>query len=93
MCRDAMLIVEVDGGQHSVSASDARRTRYLNEQGFSVLRFWNNEVLDNTDGVLQALLLTLRNHPSPDWRFARATLSPEGRGGAAAPSEHNLKDQ
>ncbi|WP_443112529.1 endonuclease domain-containing protein [Devosia sp. ZB163] len=87
VCRDAMLVVEVDGGQHSVSANDARRTRYLNEQGFSVLRFWNNEVLDNTDGVLQALLLTLRNCPSPDWRFAPATLSPEGRGDLTATSQ------
>lgn len=87
VCRDAMLIVEVDGGQHSVSARDARRTRYLNDQGFSVLRFWNNEVLDNTDGVLQALLLTLHNCPSPDWRFAPATLSPEGRGDLTATSQ------
>jgi len=93
VCRDVMLIVELDGGQHADSIRDERRTKYLNQQGFSVLRFWNNEVLDNADGVLQALLLTLRNGPSPDWRFAPATLSPEGRGDAVATSEHNLKDQ
>jgi len=93
VCRDAMLVVELDGGQHADSARDERRTKYLNEQGFSVLRFWNTDVLSNTDGVVEALTLTLRDCPSPDWRFAPATLSPKGRGDAVAPSEHNLKDQ
>ena len=92
VCRQAMLAVELDGGQHADAARDVRRTRFLNSQGFSVLRFWNNEALSNTDGVMQALLLTLRDCPSPDWRFAPATLSPEGRGDAVAPPEHNLKD-
>ncbi|MBK8082550.1 MAG: DUF559 domain-containing protein [Devosia sp.] len=78
--------------QYASAARDVRRTRFLNSQGFSVLRFWNNEVLSSTDGVMQALLLTLRDCPSPDWRFAPATLSPEGRGDAVAPPEHNLKD-
>src|SRR5690606_31057699 len=45
-----------------------------------VLRFWNNEVLDNRDGVLDAILRTLAGAPSPDLRFAPATLSPRGRG-------------
>ncbi len=55
------LIVEVDGGQHAVQESgDARRTGYLEERGFRVLRFWNNEVLSNTDGVLQTIALHLR---------------------------------
>ncbi|MDB5538387.1 MAG: putative methylase [Devosia sp.] len=88
VCREAMLVVELDGGQHDESRQDERRTRYLNEQGYSVLRFWNNDVLGNTDGVVEALLLTLRNCPSPDWRFAPATLSPAGRGDAGAPSRH-----
>jgi very-short-patch-repair endonuclease len=46
------LIIEVDGGQHTTEG-DAGRTRYLERQGFRVLRFWNNDVLSNTDGVLQ----------------------------------------
>ena len=50
----AKLIIEVDGGQHAVRAkSDADRTRFLEAQGFRVLRFWNNDVLSSTDGVLQ----------------------------------------
>jgi very-short-patch-repair endonuclease len=88
VCREAALVVEVDGGQHAESASDAKRTAYLNAEGYSVLRFWNNEVLDGPDGVWHALLSTLGLNPSPDLRFAPATLSPQGRGksGASAAS-------
>ena len=49
----AKLIVEVDGGQHSEAATyDAVRTRFLEGEGYRVLRFWNNDVLANTDGVI-----------------------------------------
>jgi hypothetical protein len=58
----------------------AKRTIFLNSKGYSVLRFWNNDVLANADGVLTATAETLAHRPSPDWRFAPATLSPEGRG-------------
>jgi very-short-patch-repair endonuclease len=52
VCREKLLIVEVDGGQHSESAADAIRDRRLAEDGYRVLRFWNNDVLGNLDGVL-----------------------------------------
>ena len=53
VCMDARLIIEVDGGQHAErSARDERRDRFLSEQGFVTVRFWNNEVLGNFDGVL-----------------------------------------
>ncbi|OAN62722.1 hypothetical protein A7X12_21300 [Sphingomonas sp. TDK1] len=46
-------LVEVDGGQQSVNAADdARRTRYLEAKGYRVVRFWNNDVLGNLDGVV-----------------------------------------
>jgi len=90
VCREAMLIVELDGGQHTTSEDDAARTAHVNGRGYSVLRFWNDEVLQNTDGCLEALSAVLLGNPSPDWRFAPATLSPEGRGDDAAPS---AKDQ
>ena len=52
MCHEAMLIVELDGGQHAaLAAQDARRTHWLEAQGFQVLRFWNNEVMTNIEGV------------------------------------------
>lgn len=55
LCDDARLIVELDGGQHAESRSDEARTAFLEGAGFSVLRFWNNEVLSNTEGVLERI--------------------------------------
>jgi very-short-patch-repair endonuclease len=55
VCRESLLIVEVDGGQHSESAADAIRDRRLAEDGYRVLRFWNNDVLGNLEGVLATI--------------------------------------
>jgi very-short-patch-repair endonuclease len=52
VCRERLLIVEVDGGQHSESTSDLIRDRRLAEEGYKVVRFWNNDVLGNLEGVL-----------------------------------------
>jgi len=79
-CREIGLIVELDGGQHSISLTDATRTAYLNAQGYGVVRFWNSEIFENRDGVLTAILGIIEGTPSPDLRFAPATLSPMGRG-------------
>lgn len=74
-CFEAKLIVELDGGQPAEAVEqDARRDGWLGEQGFSVLRFWNNEVLGNLDGVLMRILGHLSVLPSPQ------PLSHEGRG-------------
>jgi very-short-patch-repair endonuclease len=60
-CADARVVVEVDGGQHATrTAEDSDRTRALEAMGYLVLRFWNNEVLQNTNGVLEAILATAR---------------------------------
>ena len=83
-CREAALVVELDGGQHSDNARDMTRTAYLNAEGYSVLRFWNNDVLTNIEGVYRAVVDTLALNPSPDLRFAPATLSPQGRGKSGA---------
>jgi len=54
------LIVEVDGGQHNEAASyDAARTRFLEGEGYQVLRFWNNDVLANTEGVITQIANSL----------------------------------
>ena len=79
-CREIGLIIELDGGQHATSQTDAGRTEYLNGQGYGVLRFWNSEVFENRDGVLLAISSVIEGSPSPDLRFAPATLSPMGRG-------------
>ena len=51
VCRRARLIIELDGGQHAESDYDARRTAELIASGWQVLRYWNNDVLTNTEGV------------------------------------------
>ena len=57
VCLAKKLIVEIDGGQHATQVSyDSRRTRWLQSQGYKVLRFWNNEVLVNTEAVLETVL-------------------------------------
>ncbi|WP_375429006.1 endonuclease domain-containing protein [uncultured Sphingomonas sp.] len=60
LCVDAKLIVELDGSQHN-EIVDARRTAYLERCGYRVLRFWNNDVSQNMDGVLTVVLDALRS--------------------------------
>ena len=60
ICREQRLVVEVDGGQHLESKRDEVRDGYLAEQGYRVMRFWNNDVLSNIDGVLMVLDEALR---------------------------------
>jgi len=79
-CRDADLIVELDGGQHAENARDEQRTAALAEHGYAVVRFGNGDVLTNIDGVLEAIAARLAKAPSPGLRFAKPDLSPEGRG-------------
>ncbi|TVR97492.1 MAG: endonuclease domain-containing protein [Rhodospirillales bacterium] len=62
-CVEARLVVEVDGGQHG-GAADARRTAALHRHGFTVLRFWNNEVLVNTEGVIETIRAFLKAPPT-----------------------------
>ena len=78
-CYEARLIVEADGGQHADSASDAERDAWFKAQGFRTLRFWNNDILTNPEGVATAIGMALaKKNPSPG-RCA-ATLSRKGRG-------------
>ncbi|MBV8120395.1 MAG: endonuclease domain-containing protein [Alphaproteobacteria bacterium] len=58
-CTQFALVVEVDGGQHADSTADSRRTTFLQRQGWLVLRFWNNDVLSNTHGVIETILRAL----------------------------------
>ncbi len=68
VCVEAGVVVELDGGQHADSPRDATRTRFLEATGLLVLRFWNNDVLTQTDAVLAVILAAVRSrcpHPSP----------------------------
>jgi len=71
VCFERRLVVEIDGGQHALRArADGARTAWLESQGFTVVRFWNHEVLGNTDGVVEALCVALRSRReerSQDW--------------------------
>ena len=73
VCIECELVVEIDGGQHDVS-EDLARTSWLQSQGFRVLRFWNNEVIERKDDVLESIIRALREYPSPQ------PLSHKGRG-------------
>jgi very-short-patch-repair endonuclease len=61
-CHEKRLIIEVDGRQHNLpahAAADAARTEFLTAQGYRVLRFWNNEVLQEIEGVMTVILEAL----------------------------------
>src|SRR5262249_21141562 len=89
-CHEARLIIEIDGGQHDqASAEEAERTRFLESQGYRVLRFWSNEVLENLEGVWERIVAELgEHHPLPTLphqgggltgrRPARPTLPEQG---------------
>jgi very-short-patch-repair endonuclease len=60
VCREKQIVIEVDGGQHAESAADAVRDTHLIAEGYRVLRFWNNDVLGNLEGVLISIQAELR---------------------------------
>jgi very-short-patch-repair endonuclease len=61
-CAEARLIIELDGGQHA-TRDETNRTANLEAMGYLVLRFWNNDVLQNTEGVLEEILNAANRHP------------------------------
>ena len=70
----AKLVIEVDGGQHDEHAlADAERSRFIERQGYRVLRFWNNDVLKNIDGVPEEIRRVITTTPTPN-------PSPQGGG-------------
>jgi very-short-patch-repair endonuclease len=73
VCLDRKLVVEVDGSQHLESQRDQERDQWLHAAGYRVLRFWNHEVLGQTQDVLEAIYRAL-NTPTP-------ALPPQGGGG------------
>ena len=64
VCRRAKLIVELDGGHHDTEADD-RRTRWLETQGYRVIRFWNNQVMNDMDSVVRQIAATLAEMSTP----------------------------
>ena len=78
-CAETRLIVEVDGSQHTEEV-DRERTRFLEGEGYVVLRFWNNEVFENLDGVLLTIKAACE---ARTWREAEEQ---EGRSALTQPS-------
>ncbi len=73
VCLEKKLVIEIDGGQHADQvAYDSERVRWLRNRGFSILRFWNNDVLRNCDSVKDEILIALKSTPF---------LSPSPQGG------------
>ncbi len=68
-CREKRLVIEVDGGQHAENNRDSERDRWLIEHRYRVLRFWNNEVLENIEGVWETIFTAASAakppHPNP----------------------------
>ncbi|MDH3234659.1 MAG: endonuclease domain-containing protein [Alphaproteobacteria bacterium] len=76
VCIEAGLVVEIDGGQHAEQRDrDALRTRYVEAEGYRVIRFWNNDVTENIDGVLSTIASALAK-PSPQPSPASGRGSP-----------------
>src|SRR5580693_269023 len=92
LCVGAKLIVEADGSQHAESVRDNVRDGYLANQGWKVLRFWNNEVLQNREGVLDTIYAHTKPSSGPSGHLlsegegkhcsSPEHLPPEGEGGA-----------
>jgi len=79
VCQEHRLIVEADGGQHGDSPADAKRTAFLEDKGYRVLRFWNNDILTNLSGVAEVISAALSTpHPA---QAAPESPSPSGAEG------------
>ncbi len=63
ICLEKSLVIEADGGQHADNTKDEERDAWLTSESFKVLRFWNNEVLTNMEGVLEVIRVNCLSHP------------------------------
>jgi very-short-patch-repair endonuclease len=64
-CPAARLVIEVDGATHVDSPTDGRRDAWMQSQGLRILRVWNDEVIGNIEGVLQAIAVAATPPPDP----------------------------
>jgi very-short-patch-repair endonuclease len=87
VCHEARLVVEIDGGQHdSSSPRETERSGFLQQEGYRILRFWNNEVLANPDGVCETIVNELAASPPP--------CPPPSRGrGFSPPHRQNITEK
>jgi very-short-patch-repair endonuclease len=94
VCRERRLAIEVDGGQHATDPRDVVRESWLADRGYRVLRFWNNDVLANTEGVLESIAAALSEIAGDVTRGEAPSprpSPPEGGEGAPAPCSPNTR--
>lgn len=91
VCHSAKIVVEADGGQHSGSDADSRRDSWMEREGFRVLRFWNNEVLGNLEGVLDRIGREIAAAPSPQPSPTRGEGDDVAIAGNEAPKPDSLR--
>ena len=85
VCLQKKVVIEVDGGQHAQEMNhDAERDAWLHAQGFIILRFWNNDVLKNIDGVMEMIVKSLQSTPY---------LNPSPQGGRKKTRTANTRAQ
>ena len=92
-CHASRLVIEIDGGQHNEAfglARDGRRTAELESRGYRVLRFWNNEVLGNVEGVMETIAAAVRDVDPPPPTPPRHA-SHGGRGAESTVSDHSTR--
>ncbi|MEI9804569.1 MAG: endonuclease domain-containing protein [Pseudolabrys sp.] len=65
LCRETRLVIEVDGGQHAANPRDTVRDKWLQAHNYRVLRFWNNDIMSNMDGVLETIANALNVEAPP----------------------------
>jgi len=79
-CMASKLLIEVDGGQHGEDqnvANDEARTRWLEAEGYRVIRFWNNEIANNIEGVMEAIYVAVHGAPNAEpTRLKHARVRP-----------------
>lgn len=86
VCLERKLIVELDGSQHvEMMGEDEKRTAFLQHRGYKVIRFWNNQVFDDIEGVLSEIAFELNDDPHP-------YLSPARGKGKNSMQKHNPKN-
>ena len=72
VCVEQRLVIKIDGGQHAAQVNyDRLRDEWLHGQGYTVLRFWNNEVMQQLEGVLEQIRLSITLSPGPSPVYGR----------------------
>lgn len=81
VCIEKKLVIELDGGQHADSLKyDGERDAWLHSQGYTVLRFWNNELINEIEGVLERIRLVLSNEAISSETLSPSPSPTSGRG-------------